>query len=158
MPPDITHQLNKMSIHNRSTSSSSTSHSLSLPKPSKLLRPRSKSPAALDTRRSTAADSSHLTSSPTQMSPTSPHHRPGYDKRGSQSSTASYSHSRSHSNSYPSSHSHPVRRSSDDYRRLSGTVNHCGRHSNDWLFGGFSLRDTVREGVDKLRQHNEREG
>jgi hypothetical protein len=21
----------------------------------------------------------------------------------------------------------------------------CGRHSNDWLFGGFSITDTVRD-------------
>lgn len=40
-----------------------------------------------------------------------------------------------------------------DYRRYNGTVNHYGRHSNDWLFGGFSLRDTVRGGVDRLRHH-----
>jgi hypothetical protein len=38
-----------------------------------------------------------------------------------------------------------------DYRRYSGTVNHCGRHSNDWLFGGFSVRETVRGGIEKLR-------
>ncbi|KAJ5991501.1 hypothetical protein N7499_003919 [Penicillium canescens] len=38
-----------------------------------------------------------------------------------------------------------------DYRRYSGTVNHYGRHSNDWLFGGFSVRETVREGIEKLR-------
>ncbi|KAF9887899.1 hypothetical protein FE257_009421 [Aspergillus nanangensis] len=34
------------------------------------------------------------------------------------------------------------RRTSDDYRRNRGTISHCGRHSNDWLFGGFSFRDT----------------
>ncbi|KAA8644062.1 uncharacterized protein ATNIH1004_008259 [Aspergillus tanneri] len=50
---------------------------------------------------------------------------------------------------------HP-RRSGDDYRRYSGTVNHYGRHSNDWLFGGFSLRDTVRDRVDRLRGHGEK--
>lgn len=49
------------------------------------------------------------------------------------------------------SYTYSPRRSGDDYRRYSGTVNHYGRHSNDWLFGGFSLRDTVRDGVDKLR-------
>ncbi|KAE8153748.1 hypothetical protein BDV25DRAFT_148721 [Aspergillus avenaceus] len=43
------------------------------------------------------------------------------------------------------------RKTSDDYRRYNNTVNHYGRHSNDWLFGGFSLRDTVRDGVDRLR-------
>ncbi|KAG5302537.1 hypothetical protein I7I50_03119 [Histoplasma capsulatum G186AR] len=43
---------------------------------------------------------------------------------------------------------HPKRKSSggsslSDNRRLSGTVNHCGRHANDWLFGGFSVRESV---------------
>ncbi|KAL2863693.1 uncharacterized protein BJX67DRAFT_384391 [Aspergillus lucknowensis] len=38
--------------------------------------------------------------------------------------------------------SNPTRKSSDDYRRYSGTVNHCGRHSNDWLFGGLRYRDS----------------
>ena len=50
-------------------------------------------------------------------------------------------------------HTHRSNRASTDYRRYNGTVNHYGRHSNDWLFGGFSLRDTVRDGVDKLRHH-----
>jgi hypothetical protein len=45
----------------------------------------------------------------------------------------------------------PTRKSSGDYKRYSGTVNHCGRHSNDWLFGGFSVRETVRDGLEKLR-------
>lgn len=22
-------------------------------------------------------------------------------------------------------------------------MNHCGRHANDWLFGGFSVRESV---------------
>ncbi|GAD96169.1 hypothetical protein NFIA_089100 [Paecilomyces variotii No. 5] len=46
---------------------------------------------------------------------------------------------------------------SSDYKRYSGTVNHYGRHSNDWLFGGFSLRDTVRDGVEKLLHSDEKE-
>lgn len=50
-------------------------------------------------------------------------------------------------------HTHRSSRASADYRRYNGTVNHYGRHSNDWLFGGFSLRDTVRDGVDRLRHH-----
>ncbi|KAJ6161115.1 hypothetical protein N7470_004511 [Penicillium chermesinum] len=48
----------------------------------------------------------------------------------------------------------PTHRHSDDYRRYTGTVNHYGRHSNDWLFGGFSVRDTVRDGIEKLRHHD----
>jgi hypothetical protein len=45
----------------------------------------------------------------------------------------------------------PTRKNSGDYKRYSGTVNHYGRHSNDWLFGGFSVRETVRDGLGKLR-------
>ncbi|CAG7915982.1 unnamed protein product [Penicillium olsonii] len=50
----------------------------------------------------------------------------------------------------------PTRKSSGDYKRYSGTVNHYGRHSNDWLFGGFSVRDSVRDGIEKLR-HSDKE-
>lgn len=46
---------------------------------------------------------------------------------------------------------------SDSHKRYSGTLNHYGRHSNDWLFGGFSVRDTFRDGIDKLRGHNDRD-
>ncbi|KAH8690135.1 hypothetical protein BGW36DRAFT_390267 [Talaromyces proteolyticus] len=44
-----------------------------------------------------------------------------------------------------------ARTRSDGYKRYSGTLNHYGRHSNDWLFGGFSVRDTVRDGIEKLK-------
>ncbi|RHZ45350.1 uncharacterized protein CDV56_103590 [Aspergillus thermomutatus] len=136
-----------------------SSHKRSFPSGARLFRSRSKSPAAIETelrvnrtRRSTydscedtiprsvptSRDSiPRRSTSPTAMSPietTSP--------------TSAGPHKRD-SGSY-SSHS---RKSGDDYRRYSGTVNHYGRHSNDWLFGGFSLRDTVREGVDRLRHH-----
>lgn len=55
-----------------------------------------------------------------------------------------------------SSGSFHSRKSSSDYRRYNNTVNHCGRHSNDWLFNGFSVRDTVRDGVDKLFHQGDR--
>ncbi|RAK94857.1 uncharacterized protein BO80DRAFT_489197 [Aspergillus ibericus CBS 121593] len=105
------------------------------------LRSRSNSPTLsdhspvpnFDIPRSIPANSDHPSTSPTTMS-----HRVSSD-----------SHSASHKHS-TSGH----RRSGDDYRRYSGTVNHYGRHSNDWLFGGFSLRDTVRDGVDRLRHHS----
>ncbi|KAJ5756024.1 hypothetical protein N7533_005567 [Penicillium manginii] len=45
----------------------------------------------------------------------------------------------------------PTRKNSGDHKRYSGTINHYGRHSNDWLFGGFSVRETVRDSFDKLR-------
>ncbi|KAJ5467811.1 hypothetical protein N7475_005563 [Penicillium sp. IBT 31633x] len=48
----------------------------------------------------------------------------------------------------------PTRKNSGDYKRYSGTVNHYGRHSNDWLFGGFSVRETVRGSIDKLRNQD----
>jgi hypothetical protein len=51
----------------------------------------------------------------------------------------------------------PTRSNSGDYKRYSGTVNHYGRHSNDWLFGGFSVRETVRGvrgSLDKLRNQD----
>lgn len=72
-----------------------------------------------------------------------------------------------HDSSSPASASRPPtgqrfagssRKGSSDYRRYSGTLNHYGRHSNDWLFGGFSVRDTVREGIDRLLHHDDKEG
>lgn len=33
----------------------------------------------------------------------------------------------------------------------SGTYTDVGRHSNEWLFAGFSLRETVKETVGKLK-------
>ncbi|KAF5864518.1 hypothetical protein ETB97_007350 [Aspergillus alliaceus] len=120
-------------------------------------RSRSKSPAPIDTLsaiRSRRSDSestyilkrdkmSHIniprrSASPTEMSPTSA----TSDKEAHAT--------KRRSDSYHS------RRSSDDYRRLNGTVNHKGRHANDWLFGGFSLRDTVRGGVYRLRQRDDK--
>ncbi|ODH51757.1 hypothetical protein GX48_01999 [Paracoccidioides brasiliensis] len=49
---------------------------------------------------------------------------------------------------YSSPYTHTKRKSSggsslSENRRLSGTVNYCGRHGNDWLFGGFSVRESV---------------
>ncbi|KAJ5835443.1 hypothetical protein N7447_001469 [Penicillium robsamsonii] len=54
----------------------------------------------------------------------------------------------------PKRASTPTRKNSDDYKRYSGTVNHYGRHSNDWLFGGFSVRETVRDSLDKFRSQD----
>ncbi|RHZ72810.1 hypothetical protein CDV55_108716 [Aspergillus turcosus] len=135
-----------------------SSHRLSFPSGASLFRSRSKSPAAIGTelpvtrtRRSTS-DSygetiprsvpnspDNITTSPTAMSPIE-----------SASPTSFGPHKRD-----SGSHSSHSRKSGDDYRRYSGTVNHYGRHSNDWLFGGFSLRDTVRDGVDRLRHGKE---
>ncbi|EKV06600.1 hypothetical protein Pdw03_3594 [Penicillium digitatum] len=51
----------------------------------------------------------------------------------------------------PKRASTPTRKNSGNYKRYNGTVNHYGRHSNDWLFGGFSVRETVRDSLEKLR-------
>jgi hypothetical protein len=29
-------------------------------------------------------------------------------------------------------------------------IDHCGRHANDWLFGGFSVRETAGKVVSKV--------
>jgi hypothetical protein len=49
------------------------------------------------------------------------------------------------------------RKASNGHKRYSGTINHYGRHSNDWLFGGFSVRDSLRDGIDKLLNHDDKE-
>lgn len=41
-------------------------------------------------------------------------------------------------------------------RKTSGTTKHCGRHSNEWLFGGFSVRETVKNLV-KEKEEKEQE-
>ncbi|KAL5333236.1 hypothetical protein BJX70DRAFT_403768 [Aspergillus crustosus] len=48
--------------------------------------------------------------------------------------------------------SYTSQKSREERRRYDNTVYHYGRHSNYWLFGGFSVRDTVRDGVDWIRQ------
>ncbi|KAL2863401.1 uncharacterized protein BJX67DRAFT_384719 [Aspergillus lucknowensis] len=94
--------------------------------------PRSK-PAEINTSFSlTADDRLCRTESPLQMSPSSRCSSPALISR--------------RSGSYSS------RKSSEDRRRYDNTVYHYGRHSNYWLFGGFSVRDTIRDGVDWIRQ------
>lgn len=151
------------------TSSSRGSHSeekkhsrkTSNPIASRILRGRSKSSTPIDIPKSNRSrqyassfsqaqeiprsnpNSSYLdqnSTSPVQMSP---------DSSSPRSPRPEYMTKRS---------STPPRRNSNDHRRYSGTVNHCGRHSNDWLFGGFSVRETVRDGIDKLRSHHDKDG
>ncbi|KAJ5129893.1 uncharacterized protein N7515_005932 [Penicillium bovifimosum] len=80
-------------------------------------------------------DQSYTSTSPTQMSP---------------SMSSPQSPKQDHIKRAPT----PTRSNSGDYKRYSGTVNHYGRHSNDWLFGGFSVRDTVRGSLDRLRNQD----
>ena len=35
--------------------------------------------------------------------------------------------------------------------KQKGSLDHYGRHGNDWLFGGISLRETARGLVQKRR-------
>lgn len=113
---------------------------LSNPLASRLFRSGSKSPTPIDIpkshKRRSYFDQHHRSHSPDQMSPeaTSPR-SPKQEYTTKRAST-------------------PARKNSDDYRRYSGTVNHYGRHSNDWLFGGFSVRGTVRDGIEKFRHHD----
>lgn len=138
----------------RSNEKKHSRHS-SQPLTSKLFRSRSKSPTPIeipminlrqasssmsqprDIPRSTPGnsyfDQDYRSTSPVDMSPGST--PPRYPKSEYTAKRAST----------------PTRKNSDDYRRYSGTINHCGRHSNDWLFGGFSVRETVASGLEKLR-------
>ncbi|KAJ5460352.1 uncharacterized protein N7458_001904 [Penicillium daleae] len=109
------------------------SRNLSNPLASKLFRPGSKSPTPIEIPKQHKRQSSATPG---------PNVSPGYFP---QSPKQEYITKRA---------STPTRKSSDDYRRYSGTVNHCGRHSNDWLFGGFSVRETVRDGIEKFRHHD----
>lgn len=134
------------SSQSHSSRGSESSQKQSLPSTTRSLRSRSSSPfpdipidcllhSSRDTSPSRTMHASRRTDSPVHMS-----------------SRSSISPSRSvYKNKQ--THARHSRRTSDDYRRYNGTVNHYGRHSNDWLFGGFSLRDTVRDGVDRLRHH-----
>lgn len=78
-------------------------------------------------------DQNHGSTSPIQMSP---------DESSPRSPKGEFETKRA---------STPTRKNSGDHKRYSGTINHYGRHSNDWLFGGFSVRETVRDSFDKLR-------
>jgi hypothetical protein len=83
--------------------------------------------------------------SPSAASPTSSHH-PQRPNMG---------HSRDSDDSATAESSGGTRSSS--HKRYSGTLNHYGRHSNDWLFNGFSVRDTLRDGIEKLKGSSEKD-
>lgn len=136
------------SIEPISQNTTKSSHRLS----AKLLRSKSPIPIDIpDRREPNTSDPLHQTMSrsyPSASTSADMPRRSASPVRSPQSPT-----SPRHSRNQRDSRSHHSRRSSDDYRRYRGTVNHYGRHSNDWLFGGFSLRDTVRDGVERLRHH-----
>lgn len=142
---DTASTITSNSSQSQSSRGSKSSQKQSLPSTTERIRSRSSSPfpdipidCLLHSSRDTSSRTMHTsrrTESPVHMSPRSSisPDRSVYRKK--------------------QTHARHSRRSSDDYRRYNGTVNHYGRHSNDWLFGGFSLRDTVRDGVDRLRHH-----
>ncbi|GLI78414.1 hypothetical protein PoHVEF18_006729 [Penicillium ochrochloron] len=130
---------------------------LSNPLASKLFRSGSKSPTPIDIPKSHKRQSSASVSNPRDIPRSAPgssyfdqHHRSHSPDQMSPEATSP----QSPKQEYAKRASTPTRKNSDDYRRYSGTVNHYGRHSNDWLFGGFSVRGTVRDGIEKLRHHD----
>ncbi|KAL1995903.1 hypothetical protein VTN49DRAFT_769 [Thermomyces lanuginosus] len=149
----MTEQPIEPQTHNSNTSieksSASKSNKLSLyqilrlPSPS---RPRSQSspaetstqPDKKHTRRHTQPSSSFKSQSAYTMAPTWPK---------SPSSPRSFN-----SGNEPFSPSSP--KSNNDYKRYNGTLNHYGRHANSWLFNDFSIREAVREGLERLRSND----
>ena len=76
--------------------------------------------------------------SPTSASPTTP-----ADERN-----ARFAHRINSSDSYSSTtSSSSSQQSRGREKRHSGTVMPCGRHANEWLFGDFSIRDTIKNVV-----------
>ncbi|CAI7638097.1 unnamed protein product [Penicillium crustosum] len=141
------------------TSTSSSSHTSQFSqekKRSRLSKPishlfRSKSPAPIDTPKSHQDKMSQPRDIPQS------YHKSSYFPDQDYTSTSPTEMSTSMGSpkvDSPKRASTPTRKNSGDYKRYSGTVNHYGRHSNDWLFGGFSVRETVRDSLDKLRNQD----
>ncbi|OOQ90102.1 hypothetical protein PEBR_05124 [Penicillium brasilianum] len=133
------------------------SRGFSNPLASKLFRPKSNSPTLIDIpkthKRQTSASVSHSRDIP-RSAPGHSYFDP-YHRSHSPDQMSSHASPPQSPKEYTTKRaSTPTRKNSDDYRRYSGTVNHYGRHSNDWLFGGFSVRETVRDGFEKLRHHD----
>ncbi|KAJ5914826.1 hypothetical protein N7504_003709 [Penicillium tannophilum] len=134
------------------------SRRVSNPIASKLFRSESKSPTEIDIPK---RKHTHSHSMDTHYIPRSDPEKNYFDQSdGSTSPTEMFpepSSPQSSKQDFPKRASTPTRKNGDDYRRYSGTINHYGRHSNDWLFGGFSVRDTVRDGIEKLRNQDEKD-
>jgi hypothetical protein len=114
---------------------------------------RSKNPAPIDILKSRQVTMSQPRDIPRSNPKTSYFQDQDYISSSPTEMSASMGSSHSSKADVPKRASTPTR-NSGDYKRYSGTVNHYGRHSNDWLFGGFSVRETVRDGLDKLRSHD----
>lgn len=136
------------------------SRKLSNPLSPKLFRPGSKSPTSIDIpkshKRQSSAVVSHHPDEPRSAADQSyfDHHHHYHSHISDEMSPQATSPQSPKQEFSARRASTPPRKNSDDYRRYSGTVNHYGRHSNDWLFGGFSVRETVRDGIEKLRHHD----
>jgi len=138
----------------RKIDSTASSQTLSPPSPRSPMSPTSPSSAAYYSSTSTSAEASSFTREPRSLDQSvlqrvHPSSRPRSRSRSrsplpSTSSLSRPEHARSASDpvSQPASPSRPghVKRKS----RSSGTVMQCGRHSNEWLFGGISVTDTVK--------------
>lgn len=118
-------------------------------------RSASKPVTPIDIPLSNLREKSSSMSQPRDIPRSAPHHHTYFDQHHGSTSPVQMSPDESSPRSPkeefgPKRASTPTRKDSGDYKRYSGTINHYGRHSNDWLFGGFSVRDTVRDGLDKL--------
>ncbi|KAF3482753.1 uncharacterized protein GIQ15_02077 [Arthroderma uncinatum] len=96
-------------------------------------RAKSPAPAPIDTNASQLAHSGQRTTSPTLMSPeiTSP-------DSAAEECQKKKRHSR--------------KSSSSNHKRRSSTMTQVGRHGNDWLFNGFSVRDHVGKLLDNEKE------
>ncbi|CAG8157726.1 unnamed protein product [Penicillium nalgiovense] len=115
---------------------------------------RSKTPAPIDILKSRQVTMSQPRDIPRSNPRTSYFPDQGYISNSPTEMPPSMGSPHSFKADVPKRASTPTHKNSGDYKRYSGTVNHYGRHSNDWLFGGFSVRETVRDGLDKLRSHD----
>ncbi|CAG8892132.1 unnamed protein product [Penicillium egyptiacum] len=141
------------------STSSHTSQSSQEKKHFKLFNPvskvfRSKTPAPIDIPQSRQYTMSQPRDIPRSNPKTSYFPDHGYTSTSPIEMSPSMGSPQSLKADFPKRASTPTRKNSGDYKRYSGTVNHYGRHSNDWLFGGFSVRETVRDSLDKLRSHD----
>ena len=155
-------QTSATSTSSRASHSTEKKHArkVSNPVASRILRGRSKSPTPIDIPQGNHSRQHSSGMSQPQDIPRSNPEASYFDHESASPVEMSPDNAspRSHKSEYTTKRpSTPPRRNSNDYRRYSGTINHCGRHSNDWLFGGFSVRDTVRGGIEKLRSHHDKE-
>src|SRR2546421_355504 len=107
----------------RSTTNDSVFHSRS--------RSRSKSPSCLPSLSTSSPQTTPITTRPMPM--------PSGPKRVTSDSAVSPT------LSSPTTKTHPSKKP----KNSPASTSHCGRHSNDWLFGGFSVTETVKGFIHK---------